>query len=207
MRLWSKQDHDKEKHDFVEARKEHVSWLGLSLVFGVTFFTTWLVSAATLRQGLVSMPLRYALAMLVGYGIFFASVRVWADFQKKHPSERSKSGDWNGDFGGDLPGADAEGCLIAFAALAVAFIFSALVAWFGSVLFLEVAFEVIFAGVLVRRFGRSNYEVGGWKILLFRRTWLFVTALIVSVSAGAHYLQSQYPEARSLYEVLNAGKK
>jgi hypothetical protein len=182
---------ERRKREFIAARKARVSILGLSLVFAATFSATWLCSAVLLWLGLHHMPLRYALSILAGYGVFFLAVRVWADYQRAHPTDRGSS---DKSWPGDLPIFDAEGCLVVLVIVFVGLAFAGLVAWLGTVVMLEVAFEVIFAGVLVRRMGQLQ-EVGNWSQLLFKRTWWLILLIMIATAMTAYHFQSKYPRA------------
>ncbi len=202
MKIWKDVDLEHERRDFIDARKNHVSMWGASIAFVLIFIVTWMSSWLLLKMGLQSMPLRYAINILVGYGAFFAVIRVWADYQKKHPVVRNKNSDW-GSF--DLPGADAEGCLIFVALIAAGFVIAGLFMWIGTGLLLEVAFEVAFAGALVQRMGQIH-EVGNWQVVLFQKTRWWVILLILAVCSGAFYCQNKYPGAVNMAEVWKQWK-
>ena len=195
-------DLERERRGFIEARKNRVSMWGVSLVFALTLFVTWLSSWLLLKMGLQSMPLRYALNILAGYGAFFCAIRVWADYQKRHPSERQANSD-SAAF--DFPAVDADGCLFFIALIAAAFLMGALFAWVGTSLLLEVAFEVAFAGALVRRMGRTQ-EIGNWHVVVFQKTRWWVALLIIVVCAGSQYCQSKYPDTVNIVQVWKQWK-
>ncbi len=202
MKLWKDVDLERERRGFIEARKNHVSMWGVSLVFVLIFLLTWLSSWILLKIGLKSMPWRYALNILVGYAAFFGGIRIWADFQKRHPSDRNK----NSKFGGfDLPMVYAEGCLIFVVLIPVALLIAVLFSWVGTSLLLEVAFEIAFAGALVRRMGEIQ-EVGNWHVVLFQKTRWWVALLILVVCAGAYYCQSKYPTTVNIAQVWTQWK-
>ena len=121
-----------------------------TLIFGATWLSGWLFSAALLKQGVTSMPLRYALAFLGAYLVFFGCVRLWCEFIQR---DRGSGSD-----GSVLDGFMIdEGCLWVLAVL-VAATLPVLVFWLtgGFSALLEVAFEVAFAGTVVRRLGRTE---------------------------------------------------
>lgn len=202
MKIWKDVDLEHERRGFIDARKNHVSMWGASFAFASIFIVTWLSSWLLLKMGLQSMPLRYAINILVGYGAFFGVIRVWADYQKRHPVVRHKNSDWGSL---DLPGADAEGCLIFMGLIAVGFVIVGLFMWIGTGLLLEVAFEVAFAGALVRRMGQIE-EVGNWHVVLFQKTCWWVVLLILVVGAGAFYCQNKYPGAVNMSGVWKQWK-
>jgi hypothetical protein len=188
---------ERRKRSFISARENRLSILALSLVFLVTFLATWLASASLLWLGLRSMPLRYAASVLVGYGIFFLCVRVWADFQKAHPIDRSKSDE---SWPVDVPAGDAEGCLVVLGLFGIGVLVAGVLAWFGAVAMLEVAFEVVFAGILVRRMGKLH-QVGRWAEILFKRTWWLALLILIAVTSAAYHYQSKYPAAAKVSDV------
>lgn len=197
MTPWKDVDLERERRSFIDVRKKHVSMWGVSLVFAFTLFLTWFCSWVLLKMDLQSMPWRYALSILAGYGAFFCAIRIWADYQKKYPSERQINSDSSAL---DFPAVDAEGCLIFVLFIGAAFLIAVLFAWVGTGLLLEVAFEVAFAGALVRRMGEIQ-EVGNWHIVLFKKTCWLVALLMVVVCASAYYCQSKYPKAATITQV------
>jgi small neutral amino acid transporter SnatA (MarC family) len=144
---------ERRKRSFISVREKRLSILALSLVFTATLVATWLASAGLLLFGVRSMPLRYAASILVGYGVFFLAVRVWADYQKAHPADRPKSGE---QWPVDVPVVGAEGCLIVLVLFGVGVLVAGVLSWLGTVVMLEVAFEVVFSGILVRRMGKLD---------------------------------------------------
>ncbi len=202
MKPWKDVDLERERRSFIDARKKHVSMWGVSLVFAFTLFVTWLCSWVLLKMGLQSMPWRYALNILAGYGAFFCAIRIWADYQKRHPSERQADSE-SAAF--DFPTVDAEGCLIFVLLIGAAFLIAVLFAWVGTSLLLEVAFEVAFAGALVRRMGEIQ-EVGNWHIVVLKKTCWLVALLMIGVCAGASFCQSKYPNAVNIAEVWKLWK-
>ena len=140
------------------------------------------------------MPARYAISFFLSYLVFIAAVRVWSDFVAAE--RRGEGGGWDGS-GLDMFGADAEGCLVVAGIFLVAMIVAAVFALTGGLpLLLEVAFEVAFAGVVVRRVSRTQL-VGDWLGALIRNTWLHaLVALCVLVTIAA-VLQARAPDAKT----------
>jgi hypothetical protein len=193
---------ERRKRSFIAARENRLSILALSLVFTATLAATWLASAGLLLLGLHAMPLRYAASILVGYGVFFLAVRVWADYQRSHPADRAKSGE---QWPIDMPVYDAEGCLVVLALLGIGILIAGVLSWLGAVVMLEVAFEVVFAGILVRRMGRLD-EVGQWAQILFKRTWWLALLVLIAITGVAHHYQSKYPLATKVSDVWKMSK-
>jgi hypothetical protein len=95
---------------------------------------------------------------------------------------------------GNAP-ADGEGCLVALVALAVGGLLAVVFMLIGGPeLLLEVAFEVAFAGTVVRRL-RHFQVVGNWKERLFRSTAPFALAVMLGLVAIAAGLQHRVPSA------------
>ena len=139
------------------------------------------------------MPLRYGLALAVSYPVFFLSVRVWAGAMRSASSADNR---FNLRFTDLLnaPG-DGEGCLVTLVALAVGGLLAGVFMLIGGPeLLLEVAFEVAFAGTLVRRL-RHFQVVGNWKERLLRRTAPFAVAVMLGLVAIAAGLQYRVPSA------------
>lgn len=178
---------DRLRHRFIAAH----TWL----IFSATWASGWGVSGLLLSAGMKNMPLRYGLALAVSYPVFFLCVRVWAGAMRSAPAAdnrfiRSR----------DLPDllnapADGEGCLVALVALAVGGLLAVVFMLIGGPeLLLEVAFEVAFAGTLVRRL-RHFQVVGNWKERLLRSTAPFSLAVMLGLVAIAAGLQHRVPSA------------
>ncbi len=193
---WDGQRHAAEKRGFIASRLHGRSVkLHTALIFALTWGAGWLASAGLLRLGWTHMAGRYALAFALSYAVFFLCVRVWAS--------QMRSARGSEDLGGwDLPASDPDGCLMALgmlllgAAAATAF---ALVG--GPALLLEVAFEVVFAGVLVKRLGRLE-PVGNWAGLLWRKTALAALVLGIGLVLLAAELQRRTPEAHTFAQAV-----
>ncbi len=197
----------RERESFVNSRKEHVGGMGLGLVFAATALAVWLTSVVLLRQGLHSMPLRYAIALALGYGVFALCVRVWADFQKRiTPSSRLDTGssldamEFAANVGDDF----GIGCLVVLGSVVVGALLVAMFGLFGGVtVLLEVAFEVAFAGVVVRGLQRTE-TVGNWLGTLLRRTGLQAAAMIGVVAAASAWVQRVHPDVVTLPQAFRA---
>ena len=192
---WDSRELLRRRREFVAQRgHNHPMLTATTVIFTITWLFGWACSTLLLKAGLLSMPIRYALSFLASYGVFFLCVRVWCN--SVHHDRRPYGG------GIDLGGAD-EGCLwvllIALAALAVACLFWATG---GFAALLEVAFEVAFAGTIVRRWSRTEI-VGRWVSTLFANTWLHalvVLGALVGVAAG---LQHAAPGAHRFAEAVS----
>ncbi len=201
MTNWDERKERNERYLFVSRRLDRAPPVtAVALIFAGTWLCAWLVSAALLAKGMHSMPLRYAVAFAVAYGCFFGLVRIWCDFAKRDPAD-AKSG---GNF--DLPSGDGEGCLWVLAIFALAFILSGLFwAVGGYALLLEVAFEVAFAGTVVRGMGKQSM-LGNWVGALLRRTW-WMALLVMALLAGfASTMQKAAPQADTIAQAYKAIK-
>ena len=195
---WTAAEHAREKRRFIESRLRW-RWVGLhaSVIFLVTWLAGWAASWALLHAGVAQMALRYALSFAFSYGIFLLAVRVWADFMR---DERGSDSLDPGpvDFG--VP--DAEGCLFVLALWLAAALLAGLFALAsGLPLLLEAAFEVVFAGVIVRRAARRQV-LGDWLRVLVRNTWLAACVALFALVTVAGLLQSRAPQARTLAEAV-----
>ena len=194
---WDSARYQREKRQFIESRLKFRSvYTHTALIFTVTWLAGWLCSWALLTFGVQSMPLRYGISFLLSYLVFIACVRHWANYM------RAERGSANADGGLDFAGADSEGCLVVFAALIVGLLVAALFAMSGGLaLLLEVAFEVAFAGIIVRRLSRKQ-KLGAWLGRLVRNTWLHALATLVVLVVVAAVLQGKAPQANTFSEVL-----
>ncbi|MCJ0765463.1 hypothetical protein [Variovorax terrae] len=198
---WDALRHVREKRRFIESRLRW-RWVGVhaGLIFGVTWASGWLISALLVRWNVANMPLRYAISFALSYPVFFLCVRVWSDFMRQ---ERG-SGEAMTDLGAnvDFPVGDGEGCLLALAAVALGMLLAAAFAWIGGpALLLEAAFEVVFAGVLVKRLGRVDV-IGSWARVLLRGTLPFAAATLLALVMVAGLLQHHAPAARTFSEAV-----
>ena len=69
----------------------------------------------------------------------------------------------------------------------------------GLPLLLEVAFEVVFAGVIVRR-ARRTHVIGDWLGTALRCTWIHAAVTAIVLVGAAAYVQHKVPEAATLRE-------
>jgi hypothetical protein len=202
MTSWDERKERNERHLFVSRRLDLAPpVIAVALMFTGTWLFAWLASAALLAAGMESMPLRYAAAFTLAYGCFFGLVRIWCDFAKREPDKKSSGTSF------DLPGVDGgEGCLIVLAVAALAFILSGLFwAMGGYGLLLEVAFEVAFAGTVVRGIGRQSM-VGQWARALLQRTWWIALLVMLLVAGFAAVMQNAAPEAQTLSQAYKSVK-
>jgi hypothetical protein len=182
--------YQREKRSFIASRLLwRFVYFHAALIFAATWLAGWLASWALLKLGMTSMPLRYALAFIASYLVFMLCVRVWADFMRSERGESVEPDGW------DVPAADAEGCLFAVAALLLGLLAAGLFAMMGGLpLLLEVAFEVVFAGTVVRRASRKQV-LGAWAGALLRNTWLHALAAWLGLITLAAVLQAKAPGA------------
>jgi hypothetical protein len=201
--MWSEQDQEHERRQFVSARRARVSRSGLALVFSATALVAWGATAALLALGVESMPVRYAVACVAGYAAFFGCVRVWADFQRSRSSDGLDAGDAV-DLA-DMASVDGEGCAIVLLVAVAFFAAVAALTAFGATGFvavmLEAAFEVVFAGTVVRT-SRGMRTVGDWYAVLWRKTALPAGLLAAALVGFAAWVQHSSPEVVTLGQWL-----
>ena len=195
---WDPARYEREKRNFIESRSRfRFIYFHAALIFTVTWLAGWACSWALLKFGMGSMPLRYGLSFLLAYLVFVGCVRVWADFMR---AERGSSD----GAGFDLPVADGEGCAIVMVCLLLGLLLAGVFALAGGLpLLLEVAFEVVFAGAIVKRLSRRQ-EVGSWFAALVRHTWLRALVVWFLLVATAGLLQHQAPEVKTFAEAASA---
>jgi hypothetical protein len=191
---WDAARYALEKRKFVAARLRY-RFIGAHtwIIFAATWAAGWGVSGLLLGVGMKNMPLRYGLALAASYPVFFLCVRVWANVMRDVPTADNLS---NSDFADYLTTPiDGEGCLVALVALALGGLLAGAFALIGGPeLLLEAAFEVVFAGTMVRRL-RHFHVVGNWKVRLLRNTAPFAFAVMVGLVAIAAGLQNRVPGA------------
>jgi hypothetical protein len=185
---WDRREHERQRRAFVNSRlHRHPMLSSATLIFAATWLFGWGSSALLLQAGVESMPLRYGLSFLLSYAVFFLCVRIWCN--SVHHDRRHQDGF-------DLGGWDAnEGCLLVLAVLLAAFTIAALFwATGGFAALLEAAFEVTFAGTVVRRLSRTEV-VGRWATTLFVGTWLHALLALLLLVGIAAALQRAAPGA------------
>jgi hypothetical protein len=195
---WTAAEHARERRRFIESRLRW-RWVGLhtSILLLVTWLAGWAASWALLRAGMTQMALRYALSFALSYLVFLLAVRVWADFMR---DERGGEAFDPGFVDVGVP--DAEGCLFVVLLWLVALLLAGLFALAGGLpLLLEAAFEVVFAGVIVRRAARRQV-LGDWLRVLVRNTWLPAVVALFALVTVAGLLQARAPQARTLAEAV-----
>lgn len=195
---WDGARYEREKRNFVESRLQFRSvYLHTALIFTITWLTGWLFSWTLLKLGMTNMPLRYGVSFFFSYLAFLGCVRVWAD------SMRAERGRGDGGIGGfDAPVVDAEGCGVVLVGLLLGLAAAGLFAMMGGLpLLLEVAFEVVFAGVVVRRIARKE-RIGAWASRLLRSTWLPALLTLALLTALAAWLQAHAPGSQTFAEAV-----
>ena len=198
---WDSTRYAREKRNFIESRLRFRSvYLHAVLIFGVTWLAGWLCSFLLLKSGVNLMAVRYAAAFAFSYLVFLGAVRVWADFMRQQ--ERSNSAD-DAANGLDLFSAgDVESCAFALLAVVAGRVIAGLFAMAGGLpVLLEVAFEVVFAGTVVRRVSRRE-TIGDWSSRLVSKTWLPALVNCVVLVGFAAWLQSRAPGSRTFAEAL-----
>jgi hypothetical protein len=202
MSFWDKRKEHNERHLFVSRRLDLAPPVtAVALIFSGTWLCAWLASAALLALGMRNMPLRYVLAFVIAYACFFGFVRIWCDFAKREPEKKFSDNYF------DLPsGGDGEGCLIVLALIAVALVLSGLFWAIGGYgLLLEVAFEIAFAGTVVRGIGKQSM-LGNWPKALLQRTWWIALIVMIVVAFFAVVVQNNAPGALTAAQAFKSIK-
>ena len=198
---WDSARYAREKRDFIETRLRFRSvYFHASLIFAVTWLAGWLCSFLLLKSGVTLLAGRYAVSFGVSYLVFICAVRVWADFMRR--DDRSSSASARDGFGSlDLPSfGDGEGCVAVLAVLVLGLVIAALFAKTGGLpMLLEVAFEVVFAGTIVRRMSRKE-TIGDWSSRLIRKTWLSALVSFILLVSVAAFLQASAPGSQTFAE-------
>jgi hypothetical protein len=195
---WDRGEYQRERQNYIAATQRREPMLFVStLIFTATWLAGWGASTLLLWSGMASLPLRYGLGFLLAYGVFFACVRLWCS----RVAERRESGGSNLGLDG---GVDGEGCLIVAAAIALGLLVAGLFWMSGGVAaLLEAAFEVAFAGTVVRRLGHSEI-VGNWARALFVNTWPQALAMLLVLVGIAATLQRAAPGTTTFADAVSA---
>jgi hypothetical protein len=86
----------------------------------------------------------------------------------------------------------------------VAFVVAGLFALTGGLpLLLEAAFEVAFAGIMVRRLSRIEV-LGNWAGRLFHTTWIHAGVTLLVLVAIAAGVQQRAPKAKTFAEAIKS---
>lgn len=199
MAFWNKSEYEREKRNFIKNRLHARAVIThATIIFTVTWLAGWFFSYMLLNFGMPSMPMRYGISFALAYLVFLGCVRVWAGMMA---SERG--GQW--DPGGvDAPFVgDGEGCLVVLGIMIMGVIVAGAFALTGGLpLLLEVAFEVVFSGVMIRRLTYIE-TVGNWVQTLIRNTWVHASAVLCILVGIALWLQIQVPDAKTFAQAAN----
>lgn len=201
MSIWDERKERNERHAFVSQRLELAPPIfAVTLMCIGIWLIGWLVSAALLVRGLYSLPLRYAIACVVAYACLFCFVRIWSEYAIRKPI--LKIAERNNLIGAGL--GEVFAWLLPF--IIIPLLISGMV-WLigGYALLLEIAFEVAFAGTMVRGLSQQTL-LGNWALSLLRRTW-FVALLMMAVLCGfAAMMQHAAPETNTIAQAYEAIK-
>ena len=194
----------------------------MALILLATAAAAVLASKLLLDAGLHSMPVRFVLAVLLAYGVFFVAVRIWLAYVRSGAGEKVDAAEAGVDAGeyavdaaadaaepsaleglGDLAPDEGCGCLLVVAVcLAGLLIFVVLgyLIWQAPVILAEIAFETLLASSLVRAARRIDDP--GWTAGVFRTT-LVPFLIVAALSFVAGVVAAEYaPEAVRLADLL-----
>jgi hypothetical protein len=205
---WDGGRYAREKRYFIESRMQFRGMrTQMALIFTFTWLAGWLCSFLMLKSGITLLAGRYAVSFLVSYLVFLGAVRIWAGFMSHEPSRRGDDSAGLGD-AVDIAslGSDAEGWFIGWIVVAIGLVLGLVVTSLFSMLgglplLLEVAFEVVFAGTVVRRMSRRE-TIGDWSSRLVGNTWLPALVCFVLLVGFAGWLQARAPGSRTFAEAL-----
>ena len=194
---WDSREYLRRRREFIAERgHNHPMLVATTLIFSATWLFGWACSALLMHAGMRSMPPRYGLAFIASYGVFFLCVRRWCNSVR---SDRQPGGDkdWF-----DLGNFD-EGCLAVLVIALAAFVIGGLfLATGGVAALLEVAFEVAFAGTIVRGLARTEI-VGHWARTLFANTWRHALIALLVLLGIATALQRAAPGASKFADAIH----
>jgi hypothetical protein len=205
----------------MRAHLERDSFLRVEILFVlcVAGSIAFLTSAFTLWAGLTSMAMRYALAVLSGYGGFLVMLRAWLEYRQGIWDERLAGSENMADFtpgppdffldgGGDSPRFffldldDLWWLVLLICALLGALITIGYVIYDAPQLLAEVALD---AGLVSAMYHRIRQEPQPhWSRAALRRTWIPATILIFFMSIAGYAMEHLVPHARSIGDVLRA---
>lgn len=183
-------------------------------------------SFVLLRLGVRSMPVRYVLAVLLGYALFLPGVRLWLCYARKalphldrevievedgarQPSMPLRPGSHDGSGLGDLAttgdvfGIAGEGCMV------VAVVTMIVVALGGAVAYILAATPELLGEAIVqlalaaalRRKGKT-WNGGHWTGSVFRMTWGPALVAVFAAAIIGLVVQSKCPSAATLVDAL-----
>jgi hypothetical protein len=195
------------KRNFIALVQErHSVGFHLFWMFLFTWLFAWLIAAILVAYGMKSMPMRYAIAFAGSYVFFYLLVKFWihsTNWIGGAARKNNEGGGW-GDIAsvGDL----GEGCLPVVLAILAVMLFTWVVYMFGgATILLEVVFEALFAGVVVRTL-KGKVKLGNWHIKLFQVTWLPALIMLVLLCGFAWKIQDAYPSANTINEAIKLYK-
>jgi hypothetical protein len=184
-------------------------------------------SVVLLRLGVRSMPVRYVLAVLLGYALFLLGVRLWLWYAQKalphlerevtevddgtrRASMRPEGGSSDGSALGDLAsaadvlGIAGDGCVVVAVVTLIVAALGGMVAYILAAtpeLLGEAVVQLALAAAL-RRKGKA-WDGGHWSGSVFRATWgLVLIAIFAAVVIGL-LIQAKCPSAVTLFDALS----
>lgn len=217
----------------------------MTVIAAATGLTGFIASVLLLSFGVESMPIRYAVAVIVAYAVFLFLVRLWISRQRSRleldaldvidpgfaPDIIGAGRDapqvgGGGEFGGggaggswDSPDIDTgggswvvdaaassadaeEGVVVVLPlVLLVGGLLAACSALYAAPLLIaEVLIDVALVSGLYRRLHKM--EPKSWLKVAVRRTWLPVLVVLLCVVVGGYLLQSAFPQADSIGDVV-----
>ena len=204
-------------------RQVKVRMHGAAIIFA-SCLVAWLCAWAMLRVGLVSMPLRYFVTVIVGYATFLLLVKFWVrlwntstyftvvsrELQSRARTPRDQNlQQYSGDDSAmqDWSSLGMAGDIYLFAIVCLSLIifvvfFSTITygMFSAEVYFSDIVFEtLVTAGLIVSVKRRGT---GDWENTAVRSSLPRVIALLVAAEAFALIATSAYPEAKTVGDVM-----
>lgn len=199
MTQWTERQERNERHAFVSQRLDHSPPVFAVMLMCIGMWLIgWLTSAALLARGMHLLPMRYAIAFIAAYCCLFCFVRIWGEYARRQPDSKTEK------LQKSINPVLGEGLVWLFPFFIIPLLVSAAV-WLvgGYALLLEVAFEIAFAGTVVRGVSKQTL-VGHWALSLLRRTWLLALLVMALLCAFAAMMQHAAPETDTIAQAYMA---
>jgi hypothetical protein len=199
------------KRSFIKrVMANHMIGLHLFLIFMACWMFAWFVTATLVFLGVKWMVLRYAIAFGSSYVFFFYLVNLWISSVNWNDSPQlvrnSDFSDEIGSYGEPWWGHESSFwmyTILLFGAVLIGILTLGFSLLGGVAMFLEVVFEALFAGVIVRTL-RGKIMLGYWEKKLFRSTWLPALIMLILLCTAAWKIQETYPQASTINEAVKA---
>lgn len=199
--------------------------LHMPLILAASGFAAFLACFSLLRLGVDKMALRYPLAVVAGYLVFFLLLKLWLVYQKRSATQDlldlvdSPCGDFPGprcladsDGGGGgwtdcLSGFDWDECavvLILLAALLVALVGALIIIYSAPALMAEALLDAaVIAGLRNRMLSHQGRH---WTLGVFRRTLVPMLLVALTFSIAGFAIEHVRPGTRSVGDMWKSNQ-